>query len=441
MKLLLLVTMSYKKRYAIVGVGSRSEMFWRAIATTYQKCSELVAICDVNSTRMNRVNRILTEECGMVTRTQTYKASEFQVMIETHRPDTIIVTTVDATHHYYIIQAMEMGCDVITEKPMTIDEKKCQQILNTVKRTGKNLRVTFNYRYSPLRSKVKELIRDGIIGDVKQIHFEWLLDTQHGADYFRRWHRDKRNSGGLMVHKSTHHFDLVNWWMDTKPEMVFGMGALSFYGKANADQRGVSAPYFRTTGADAAKEDPFALDLSAHKNLKEMYLDAEHEDGYIRDHNVFSDGISIEDTMNVLVRYQNGAQMSYSLSAFNPWEGYRVMFTGTKGRIELQDVEKSYVSGDGKVMGESLRKGESILVCPQFDKPYEVEPAKAEGGHGGGDIPLLRDLFSEKNTSDSDPLGHAANHEDGAWSILTGIAANLSFATGKAVRPASLITF
>ena len=46
---------------------------------------------------------------------------------------------------------------------------------------------------------------------------EWLLDTRHGADYFRRWHRNKNNSGGLMVHKATHHFDLVNWWMIPTP--------------------------------------------------------------------------------------------------------------------------------------------------------------------------------------------------------------------------------
>jgi predicted dehydrogenase len=63
-----------------------------------------------------------------------------------------------------------------------------------------------------LRTKVKELLIAGAIGDVKSVHFEWLLDTNHGADYFRRWHREKRNSGGLMVYQSTDHFDNMLFW-------------------------------------------------------------------------------------------------------------------------------------------------------------------------------------------------------------------------------------
>jgi predicted dehydrogenase len=89
---------------------------------------------------------------------------------------------------------------------MTTDEKKAQNILDTQKRTGKKLRVTFNYRYAPGNTKIRELIMDGAIGDIFSVHFEWLLDIRHGADYYRRWHRNKHNSGGLLVHKSTHHF-------------------------------------------------------------------------------------------------------------------------------------------------------------------------------------------------------------------------------------------
>ena len=51
---------------------------------------------------------------------------------------------------------------------------------------------------------------DGLVGRPLLVDFSWVLDTSHGADYFRRWHREKQNSGGLLVHKSTHHFDLVN---------------------------------------------------------------------------------------------------------------------------------------------------------------------------------------------------------------------------------------
>src|SRR5882757_4265875 len=121
------------------------------------------------------------------------------------KPDFVIVTTVDATHNDYIIRAMTAGCDVITEKPLTTTAEKCQQILDAGKRTGRRCRVTFNYRYSPPRSQVKDILMSGEIGDVLSVDFHWLLNTHHGADYFRRWHSQKANSGGLMVHKATLH--------------------------------------------------------------------------------------------------------------------------------------------------------------------------------------------------------------------------------------------
>lgn len=427
---------SRKKRYAIVGTGGRSWLFSQALASTYHKKCDLVAFCDVNRTRMNFYNREIGEKYRRDP-VATYLAKDFDRMIAEMKPDTVIVCSIDRTHHIYIKRAMELGCDVITEKPLTIDMGKCTEILETVKRTGRKLRVTFNYRYAPLRSKVKELIAKGAIGEVKSVHFEWLLDTSHGADYFRRWHRDKRNSGGLMVHKATHHFDLVNWWLDSTPETVYALGNLAFYGKKNALQRGVRTFYERGTGSLAARKDPFALDLSKSENLKALYLDAEHEDGYKRDLSVFSEGISIEDTMNVLVRYKSGAQMSYSLNAYAPWEGYRIAFNGTKGRIEVDHQEASYINAGSGALTEGRSSSERLLVLPMFGKPRLVRIPKSVGGHGGGDTRMLDDIFAARKKAD--PLNRAADHLDGARSILTGIAANESFLTGEPVQVDDLL--
>ena len=249
------------KTYALVGTGGRARMFYEAILGPHRDQSRLVALCDTNAARMDFTNRVISGELGG-TAVPTYRAADFATMIAETRPDVVIVTSIDRTHHQYIIAAMELGCDVITEKPMTTDPEKCQAILDAVARTGRDLRVTFNYRYAPHNSALRELIAEGAIGKVTSVHFEWLLDTRHGADYFRRWHRDKRNSGGLMVHKSTHHFDLVNFWLGSQPDTVFGMGDLKFYGRANAEERGVFTPYTRTTGVAAAKDDPFAIDLT-----------------------------------------------------------------------------------------------------------------------------------------------------------------------------------
>jgi Predicted dehydrogenases and related proteins len=423
-------------RYALVGTGARAFMYAEALLGQYREKNALVAICDRNSLRMKYHNRVYAEKFGAAP-VPMYAAQDFDRMIREEKPDVVIVTTIDRTHDEYIIRALEAGCDAITEKPMTTDEKKCRAILEAVERTGRRLRVTFNYRYSPGRSKVKELILSGTIGEVRSVHFEWLLDTGHGADYFRRWHRNKINSGGLMVHKATHHFDLVNWWLGSEPEVVFGLGSLAFYGDVNGRRLGNARPYVRSTGDPASQGDPFAMDLRDGAGLQGLYWEAERADGYLRDQNVFGEGIDIEDTMNLVVGYRNGAQLSYTLTAYAPWEGFRIAFNGTKGRIELDEFEKSYVAAGNSHVGDGVTQSRRLMVFPHFAKPYSVEVPRMEGGHGGGDLIMLEELFGGNPIND--PLRRAAGPRDGALSILTGIAANRSFATGLPVRVEELL--
>ncbi len=155
------------------------------------------------------------------------------------------------------------------------------------------------------------------------MHFEWLLDVRHGADYFRRWHRDKANSGGLLVHKASHHFDLVNWWLGAAPGRGVRRRAGCSSTARTARRHGYARDYERAHGDPAAADDPFALHLADNPRLRELYLDAEADDGYQRDRNVFAPGVTIEDDMAVLVRYDTGATMTYHLTAYAPWEGYR----------------------------------------------------------------------------------------------------------------------
>jgi len=426
-----------KKKYVLVGPGGRAEFFYGAMVRDYHETSELLAFCDINQTRMNYANKLLEEKYNHP-KVATYLSHEFDEMIEKEKPDIVIVTSVDRTHHTYIVRALELGCDVITEKPMTVDAEKTQEIIDAIDRTGREVRVTFNYRYAPHNTKIRELIRDDVIGEVYSVNFEWALDTQHGADYFRRWHRNKNNSGGLLVHKSTHHFDLVNFWLNTTPETVYATGGLRFYGRENAEKRGITKFYQRAHGSEYAKDDPFAIQLEENEHLKAMYLDAEHEDGYQRDQSVFGDGIDIEDTLGVLVTYKNKAILTYSLNAYLPWEGFIVTFNGSKGRIEVQVREQSYINSGGSKEDEGKLEEKSIRVLPMFGEPYEVEVIEGEGGHGGGDPILLQDLFG---TPTEDEFNRAASHIDGATSILTGIAGNISLKTGQPVKVDDLIEF
>ncbi len=423
-----------KKRYAQVGLGGRSMMYLNALTDGFKDNSELVGLCDLNPGRLElRLNHVRERGSAAV----GYAAADFDRMIREQRVDTVIVTTKDCFHDDYMIRAMELGCDVITEKPMTTDETKCRAILDTQKKTGRDCRVTFNYRYSPPRTQVKDLLMSGVIGGIVSVDFHWLLDTRHGADYFRRWHRNKENSGGLMVHKATHHFDLVNWWLSSVPEEVFAAGKRNYYVPQTAARYGLTDRGERCHDCAAADRCPFRLDLAGNARLKEVYLDNEKYDGYFRDRCVFSDSIDIEDTMSLVVRYRSGVQMSYSLHSFMPWEGFMVAVNGTRGRLEHLCRESVYINGDGSTPGELQLKQTSTTVFPHFHPAYQVELWTGTGGHGGGDPVLLNDLFGDNPPADK--YLRAADQRAGAWSIMTGVAANHSMAAGRPVKIADLV--
>jgi predicted dehydrogenase len=429
--------MSVKKRYVQVGCGGRSGMFTRAICRDYGDTCEIVGLCDVNAGRMRVKNKQIEEFGGKPA--PMYSAAEFDRMVRETRPDHVIVTTgPDASHSDYIVRAMELGVDAITEKPMTIDEHRCRKILKTIAATGRKVQVTFNYRYSPHRSQLKEMLDGGAIGEVYSIDFTWPLDTKHGADYFRRWHRKLDNSGSLLVHKATHHFDLVNWWIGDVPEEVFCHASRRYYTPATADRFGLSNRSERCLDCPCKGACRFYLDLAGNTQLKEMYLDNEAEDGYFRDRCVFSSEIDIWDNMSVSVRYRRGAILNYLLFAYSPWEGYQIAFNGSRGRLEHNCMEDSYISGaTAAEPGAVKRKETTITLVPEFDAPRPIAVRTSAGGHGGGDGPLLADVLSVNPPAD--PLKRRANHVDGTYSIMIGIAAYRSAQLGRPVKVAELI--
>ncbi|RKN42408.1 Gfo/Idh/MocA family oxidoreductase [Streptomyces hoynatensis] len=420
------------RRFAIVGLGHRAQMYVDALLGDWSDAGEIVAFCDRNRTRMDYYNERVT--AGGRPAVPCYPAEEFATAIE--GADAVIVTTMDSAHARYVCAALDAGRDVVVEKPLTIDAEGCARIAEAAERSRGSLVVTFNYRYSPRNSAVREVLASGRIGEVTSVHFEWLLDTMHGADYFRRWHRRRECSGGLLVHKSTHHFDLINWWLASHPELVFAQTDLRFYGGGNAGARAFGPRPARAHGAPGLGSDPFLLDMAADPRLKRLYLDAEHEDGYLRDQDVFTEGVTIPDNMSVLVRYANRALLTYSLHAHAPWEGYRVAFNGTHGRLELEVCERSWTPPSAAIdpSVSKDRQDEGVferLRVQEHWKPAEEIPIHAgAGGHGGGDRLLLDDVF---RGAANDPLARQAGYRDGVRSVLTGVAADEAARTGRPV--------
>lgn len=403
-----------RRRYAVVGTGDRACGMWgRALAEQYSDVLEFVGLCDINSKRVAVAKEMMGVQCPTFT--------NFDEMCDATNPDLLMVTTVDAFHSQYIVKGLDRGMDVMTEKPMVIDEKQCQAVLDAEKRNQRKIVVTFNYRYSPKHQKIKEILLSGAIGRVISVDFSWYLDVHHGADYFRRWHRLKSRGGSLWVHKATHHFDLINWWLNADPVEVTAQAGLEVYGKKGP---------FRSTNCRVCPHQStcaFYYDITKSPRRMRLYVDCEDVDGYYRDGCVFREDVDIYDTMSALVKYSNGVTMTYSLNAFMPFEGYRLAFNGEKGRLEVRDYERQ---------PWEVEEETEIYVTRSFGQREKITLPRAEGGHSGGDQRLHEVIFRKPDVRDYMRL---PGSRAGAMSCLTGIAARKSVEQRRSIKIADLV--
>lgn len=424
-----------KLKVVLVGTGVRGISFWgKRLVEQYPDKLEFVGLSDINPGRLKYAKEFMGVSCNTYT--------DFDKMLKDTKPDLIIVCTKDANHHEFIVKGLDFGADVLTEKPLTIDEDKTKLIIAAEKRSKRNLIVGFNYRWSPYMTKIKELLHNNAIGKVTSVDFNWYLNNHHGASYFRRWHGQMDGGGSLWVHKATHHFDLLNWWLNDTPEEVFAYGSLDHYGK-NGKFRGENC---RT--CNHKNDCKYYWDITKDKHSMKVYVENEKYDGYIRDNCLFREEIDIYDKMSAQIKYESGVVANYSLTTYSPFEGWRIAFNGTEGRIEAW-LDIPYVNNDSidqekrhaLEMSQGLDKDsliEPLILHKNWENFETINVISEKAGHGGGDRRLHDKIFANPNAPD--PLNHSAGLRDGVMSILVGIGARRSIESGKPIKLKNLVT-
>jgi len=424
-----------KKRYAVCGVSNRAiGMFIKPMVRTFGSVSELVALLDIDPRRA----AICKETVQEIKEVPEYSPDQFEQMIKETKPDVIIVAGRDDTHAEYIIKALEHDLDVISEKPMATTAADCQRILEAEANSKGKVIVTFNYRYAPIHIKLKELVASGAVGRVTNVDLNWYIDTYHGSSYFKRWNRNREHSGGLSIHKSSHHFDLVRWWIDQQPQQVFAYGGLHYYGaEGEANPRKEDGRYCST--CDVKWECDYYSrwnSRSADIKVKDDHLGTVdtvgNYTGYSPDACIFDSDIDIEDVYTATVKYDKGALLSYSVNFSAHYEGYRLAINGTKGRIETME----YHSPNRTPFDIPEW---TIDYFPLFGSKQTIHVVHREGGHGGGDPVLREDLFLGEHRHRAFQI--LSGSADGAYSIATGEAVWKSVKENKPIDIKDLLRF
>ncbi|MCI5779787.1 MAG: Gfo/Idh/MocA family oxidoreductase [Lentisphaeria bacterium] len=385
--------MANKKRYVVCGVSTRAVgMYIGPMVRDFAHCAEFVGMLDIDPLRF-KVCKDLVPEAKDV---PEYLAADFDRMIEEQKPDAVFVISMDCTHVEYILRSLEKGLDVICEKPMTTNTADALRVREAEKKSKGTVICTFNYRYNAIHRKLREMVLAGAVGRPTHVDLTWYIDYRHGSSYFHRWNRMRENSGSLSIHKSSHHFDLVNWWIDGIPEQVHAFGALNHYGPngpfnpSKKDGRSCpTCPEFMKCGYKTRWATRNSTLFAPDDHINSFETKVTQYSMYNPKKCIFDSEINIYDTFVANVKYRNGVLLNYSANFSTPYEGYRLAINGTHGRLESLE----FVGGCASALPDLNDGQQYIDYYPIFQGRERIHVVSSTGGHGGGDPLIREDIF------------------------------------------------
>jgi len=370
-------------RIGVIGSGGRGGL--ARYAHRPKEGSRVVACCDIDRSVFERNKAWYGDD--------VWTTTDYHELLEQDL-DAVFVTTPDFLHEEHAVAALEAKKAVYLEKPMAITIAGCDRILRAAKQNSATLYVGHNMRHFAVVQKMKELINDGAIGEVKAAwcrHF-----VSYGGDaYFKDWHADRRKTTGLLLQKGAHDIDVLHWLCGGYTTQVTAMGALTLY-----DQIVDRHPTSVRGDASFRQENWPPL---TQKGLNPI--------------------IDVEDISMMLMRLDNGVLASYQQCHYTPdaWRNYTVI--GTEGRIEnLGDG----ITDDSRVC---LWNRRSDGYAAEADETFHLD--QRTGGHGGGDPSIVAEFVRYVREGGSIKTSPVAAR----YSVAAGCMATKSLRNGSAPMP------
>jgi predicted dehydrogenase len=370
-------------RIGVIGSGGRGGL--ARYAHRPDEGSRIVACCDVDQSMFERNKAWYSDD--------VWTTADYRALLERDL-DAVFVTTPDFLHEEHAVAALEAEKAVYLEKPMAITIAGCDRILRTAKQNGTTLYVGHNMRHFAVIQKMKELIDERAIGEVKAAwcrHF-----VSYGGDaYFKDWHAERAKTTSLLLQKGAHDIDVLHWLCGGYTEQVTAMGGLTLY-----DQ------------------------------IADRHAAGERGDASFRQENWppltqqgLNPTIDVEDVSMMLMRLDNGVLASYQQCHYTPdaWRNYTVI--GTEGRIEN--------------LGDGIADDSCVCLWNRRSDHYAAEANETfyldqrTGGHGGGDPSIVAEFLRyvrEGGTIKTSPVA-------ARYSVAAGCMATKSLRNGSTPMP------
>lgn len=378
----------------VIGAGDRGTFAYAPYALEYPHELKITAVAEPIPERRERFkNKFDLPEDACY---QTWE----DVLIDEKIADIAIICTMDRQHYQPTMKALELGYHVLLEKPMSPEAQECVNMEEAAKKYNRQLSICHVLRYTNFWSKIREIVQSGIIGDVASIQLNENVEIMHMSHSFVRgnW-KNKEESSPMILQKSCHDLDIINFVLDKKCERVSSYGSLMYFNEANKPE---GAPERCLDGCPVADECPFHAGnyylgagrgwagKFAKDDSRESIIKGLQETDYGRC--VYQSDNNVVDHQVVNMEFEGGTTATFSMSGFTREQTRITQIMGTKGEIRGNMADNSISIFD------YLTKHETVI---KFDNPV--------GGHGGGDKGIVSTFLKEiKNQEGGESISSAS---------------------------------
>lgn len=373
----------------IIGAGGRGIGYANVIKEFSEKYT-VVGVADPLRERCEYIGRMfgLTEE--------NYYDSWEEILSKPKMADIALICTMDHMHYEPAMKAIELGYDLLLEKPVAQTVQECVDIALAAEKKGVRVLVCHVLRYTPFFGRVKELVMDGVIGEVQSVIQVEAVGNEHQSHSYVRgdWHREDETTPMLLA-KCCHDLDIIQWIVDKPCEKVSSFGELSYFVPENAPEGAPlrcidggcpvedTCPYHYKKVYFDAKPTSFMRRTAARGYAKNYYPTEDELLEGLKNTNfgacVFHANNDVVDHQVVNMQFEGGATATLTMNAFNKGGRYIRIF-GTKGELyaNASDTEITvYTFEDRKIEQVAVKKTEESIG----------------GGHGGGDYGIIVELY------------------------------------------------
>ena len=402
----------------VVGAGSRGRVYGK-YALLYPDVVKFVGVSDINPERKKdfALKHNIPEE---------HQYGDFHEILSVPKfADAMVISTPDDIHFEPCMKALELGYDVLLEKPMAPTAEECRKLLAQSKKTGRILATCHVLRYAPYFIAMREVIRKGYIGDLVSIqHMEPIQYAHMAHSYVRGNWRNSKETTPIILAKSCHDLDILRWMIGKPCQSIVADGSVYLFKEGNAPE---GAPFRCTDGCPHESTCPYsAIDIYVRKKAHNYVFDLKNPNddneimeklrttGYGRC--VYHCDNDQPDHYVADMVFEGGVTSAFSMEAFTPKGGRRTRVMGTHG----------YIEGDGSAfcLTDLRTRKESV-----WNMKVKEIPEYKDSGHGGGDHALFRDFIEA--VAFQDPGRLSSTVDVSIESHLMGFAAEKSRRTGK----------